>query len=130
MILDLFFYVKVHRLLLIDLTQNIQKNPTSRAIQSMFDYLLKVLNQMDNDLDKSKSRVDEGQNLLISQVNSIDNHMMTAHILKHFLEPGVNRVLVVCFDDSFGPVHNLMKHIGCQPDQFVKSGALHHVRWD
>ena len=70
---------------------------------------------------------DAGQNILLSQVNSIDSHGMVAHIIKHLLESSTNRLMVNCFADTFGPIHNLLKHIGCQPDNFVKTGALHTV---
>jgi len=98
-----------------------------RAVEEMFDYFLKVLSQIDNGFDKSRLLWTPGQNVLLSQVNSIDSHGMVAHVVKHLLDSPSNRLMVNCFDDSFGPIHNLLKHIGCQPDTFIKTGALHTV---
>jgi len=37
------------------------------------------------------------------------------------------RVLVVQFEDTFGPLYNLLKHLGCQPDTLFKAGTLYTV---
>jgi hypothetical protein len=65
---------------------------------------------------------------LINGSNHLDYKLILVQILKHVLDDTQEKVLLLHFDDTAGPIYNLLRHLGCRIDDHLKSGKLLNVK--
>lgn len=62
--------------------------------------------------------------MVVNGSNNLDYKLIAVQLLRHVLDDTNNKAVVLLFDDTLGPLHNLLRHLGCKVEDHLKSGKL------